>query len=244
MLRRLRFPLLLLLLFMFVTPAFAQTIDRVPEVRPVERSRFEIAITLNDQVAIVGRGETIVPNRQHYVLQQLNESGEVAAVQEVVIADGVLYSRENESETWQISLYSQPLNDPTIDFVAIVMELDSATLVGSTEIAGVPVDHYQVIGNTDPNGNPTDIFDLWIGKQANYLYQSQYTQIETLASGAQNRVAYVSRSYDFNDPSIQVSPPQGENVPPISGPIPWAARIGQLGSAAARQAIAAQLLQR
>lgn len=240
---RFRTLLALVLFLVAVIPAVAaEQVERVPAIRQIERARFEIAITVDGQPALIGRGETIVPNRQHYVVLELDENNDVVTKREIVIVEGVLYVRENDSDVWETQIYTLPFNDPTIEISAPAFDASPALFLGSTEIAGVAVDQYRAIFDADEQGNATASIDVWIGKQQNYAYQAQTFELQRFSSGQTTRVEFVSRSFDFNDPTIQIGKPQGPNIAPIQGPVPWSAQLGTLGAATARKSLAARLL--
>lgn len=254
MLRPARFLLLTLLALVLVLPAAvtAEPVASLPATAPSTSARFELALAINGQPFIVGRGEVITPSRMHYVLRTVPMADEPAQSIEVVVYDGRAYARENDTGPWQTELMSGEVLNPVAELIAGAESAGPIERLGSVTIDGVDTDQYQILVG-DRAEPPFATADLWIGQQRNYLYQSQVTEHGDDADFGPYQLATVARAYAFDDPTITISPPDRAEVDPIRGPVPWsfaprgkltAAQVSPLGLQAWQASLIRQRLAR
>jgi hypothetical protein len=209
MLKRGRFVLLGFLLLALVLPAAAEErVDRLPNVRAAMSGRFDLALVLNNQPFIVGKGE-VVGSSAHFVLRTVPMAGERVATLEVVIHGGKIYTREDASSQWYVESSTEdipidaPASQPEVDVSAAPV-----TSLGTKNIAGTPTNQYQIwIAGENANTSDHIALDFFIGQQINYLYQYQISIFSTLEEVGQIKLEEVTRLYDFDDRSIVVGPP-------------------------------------
>jgi hypothetical protein len=226
---RLVLPALLLLATVFGAGSRAIAADRVdalPEVRDASSARFDLALALNDEQLIVGKGEVASATRAHFVLKLLDVDGSVAATLEVVLFDNNVYVREDADPQWYVTdISTVPVADP-VAAPAVDVEAAPISSIGAKEIAGVLTNQYQVWISGENLGNETgDIdhiaLDFFVGQQVNYLYQYQISSFLTDPDLGDLKLEEVTRLYDFNDPSIVVGAPANA----IPAPTPTAAGL-------------------
>lgn len=227
MLRRLRYLSIALVCFALLPIAAASAEAGVPQFRSFRSSRFELVLVQGGQVAVVGRGETVFPGRQHVVISDLTSDGQVAQTQETVLYDGIVYFREDDSDNWEVSISTSPVEDPTTYYASLAPASDYV-MIGKAEIAGVAATQYQAQIRFSDDGPPIAVIDAWIADESGYLVQSQITQSDTDSSGAPITIEIVARSFDFDSAAIDVGQPQVDA--PIRGPVPWSAQSGTLGA--------------
>lgn len=206
MLKRYRLPLIALLLLLIVVPvAAAERVDDVPAVLEFSSVRFETADLINGELFIVGKGEAVSEDRQHFVLKTIPVGSEPQDVLEVVLYDGVTYVRENNDPQWYI--------EEGLDDVSSLFH-DSGypvSKIGSTTIAGVATDQYQVwVPGED--GIDHIALDFWVGQQQAYLYQDQVSIYGNDAELGEIRLETVTRYFDFDSENIFVGPPANAKV--------------------------------
>lgn len=213
--------LALLMLTLLGTTAAAEE-SSLPTLRPTARARFELALAVNGQAYVVGQGEVIAPSRLHYVLRLLPLDDEPAQTLEVVIYDGRFYIRENDSDEWYVERYSGAVLDPTNELAVAAAGQGAITHVGSVTIAEEPTDQYQIFaGDRAAAQPPFTVYDLWVGQTLRHLHQAQISEYERGRDGSLIRAETISRSYAFDDPTIEIQRPVGPNIPPPSGPVSW-----------------------
>ncbi|HEY1016786.1 MAG TPA: hypothetical protein VGE07_29005 [Herpetosiphonaceae bacterium] len=206
MLKRYRIPLIALLLLLIVVPAAAaERVDDVPPVLEFDAVRFETADLINGELFIVGKGEATSPERQHFVLKTIPFGDEPQETLEVVLYDGVTYVRENNDAQWYIE---EDLGDVTSLFHDSGYAVSK---IGSTTIAGVATDQYQV---WVPGEEDIDhiALDFWIGQQQAYLYQDQISIHGNDPDLGELRLETVTRYFDFDSANIFVGPPANAKV--------------------------------
>lgn len=215
------------------TLAAAEPVASLPAIQPTQSARFEVANAFNGAAFIVGRGEVIAPDAIHYVLRTVPAEGEAEESFEVVIIDGQVYYRQNDAGEWNVDFASGPVLDPAAEQIAGAEAAGPLERIGSVEIAGVPTEQYQVLASN--NGTATRPYataDWFIGQTTPWLYQSQITEYNTDPEFGDYRLESVIRTFDHGDPSIKITAPDGVDVAPIRGPVPWslAARpnVGQI----------------
>lgn len=252
MLRPIRFLLLTLLALLLVLPAAvgAEPVASLPATAPSTSARFEVAVALNGQPFVVGRGEVITPSRMHYVLRSIPFEGDSEQSIELVIYDGRVYARENDG-AWEMVVVSGEVLNPVDELVQGAESAGPIERLGSVTIDGIVTDQYQILVG-DATEPPFVTADLWIGQERNYLYQSQVTEYGEDPDFGRYQLATVARAYAFDDPTITITPPDGAEVQPIRGPVPWsvtargrvtAAQVSPLGLKPWRTSLIQQRLQ-
>ena len=226
---RLVLPALLLLATVFGAGAPAIAADRVdalPEVRDTSSARFDLALAVNDEQLLVGKGEVASATRSHFVLKLLEVDGSVAATLEIVLFDNKVYVREDADPQWYMTdLPPLPVSDPAAP-PAVDVEAAPISSIGAKEIDGVLTNQYQVWISGENLGDVTlDVdhiaLDFFVGQQINYLYQYQTSAFLTDPDLGDLKLENVTRLYDFNDPSIVVGAPANA----IPAPTPTAAGL-------------------
>lgn len=207
--RLIRFLLASALLLLAVSPVAAAPtrVDTLPSPAPFSKARFDFAITVLNEALGVGRGAVESANRVHLTFKTVAAPGQPEETLEVIIYDGTLYSRENDSTQWYIDAQADP-GTPTggvpVEVVGEVPDEVPITLIGDRDVAGTATDQYQLWLNADDGSFST--VDLFLGKQVAYLYKLQisaYTDIEDVLP----LVGLDYRFYDFDSGDIKVYPP-------------------------------------
>jgi|GEM_PF-3118940 len=218
MLKRGWFLLLALPVVLLAIPAAAaERVNSLPAVEPTMSGRFELALVLNDQPFIVGKGELASATRAHFVLQSVPLAGEPVETIEVVVIDDTIYTREGDDTQWYVSTQTnipvaQPGADPEVDIAAAPI-----SMIGTKDIAGTPTDQYQIwIAEKGAKGSDHIALDFFIGRAVKYLHQYQVSIFETDEQLGQLKLETVVRSYDFNDPSIVVNAPENAIPAPVT----------------------------
>lgn len=200
------------LLLAAVSPAVAaERVDKLPDIKPSMSGRFDLALALNDQAFIVGKGEVASPTRAHFVLRALAIApGMRESTIEIVEYDGKTYSREDNGPWVEETEADLPVSapgggaavDPSVDVGdASIMSM------GTVEVAGVATDQYQIWINQQGEGQDYFKLDFFVGRQVNYLHKMQVTAVGTDPTLGELKIETVIRLYDFDDPNIVVGPP-------------------------------------
>jgi hypothetical protein len=212
MFRRFRFVALALMVLAFVVPAAAaERVESLPEIKPSMSGRFELALVLNDQPFVVGKGAVESPTRAYFVLKALPVEGMREATLEVVIFDGKMYLRQDADPQWYVTdMADLPASAPEDVSAAEPVDVEEGVLsrIGEKPIAGTPTDQYQLwINDEDPQTTDHVALDFFIGKQVNYLYQYQVRIAGNDPDLGELKLETVTRLFDFDDPTIIVRPP-------------------------------------
>ena len=220
--------LVLLSLFLVALVAPVRAAERVEHLPPMKQwmaARFEAVIVLNDQPQAVARGEVSGPQRGHFVFKFLNLSDKRPRVVEVVAYDNVLYVRKDESNQWQITQWGEegaipeeaqnilPLGDIRTG-IAEFAQAGTLSRIGSTSVAGVPTDQYQVWIPGRQAGIDHIAYDVWIGQQVPYVHKIQFSFFGLGPDGTAVKSELVERFYDFDAADIVVRPPSNVSQTP------------------------------
>lgn len=212
MFRRFRFVALALMALAFVFPAAAaERVEELPQIRPSMSGRFELALVLNDQPFIVGKGAVESATRAYFVLKALPVEGQPESTLEVVLFDGKMYLRQDTDPQWYVTDTADlPASAPSDVAAAEPVDVEGGVLsrIGEKPIAGTPTDQYQLwINDDDPQTTDHIALDFFIGKQVNYLYQYQVRVAANDPDLGELKLETVTRLFDFDDPTIVVRPP-------------------------------------
>jgi hypothetical protein len=185
-------------------PLVAAQSARLPAIREAQRARFELALTSGGEVLGVARGEFEGHSRLHYVYRQLPIAGQPERTVEVVVFDGRVYTREDQSG-WASG--AEDVGAIGLPSVAALEELDEPVAdLGSVAIAGVPTQHYQIwlAGLTSESRQTIDLF---VGQGDSYIHQIQTTIYVQSPEDGPLSSGLVLRFYDHDAPGIAVGPP-------------------------------------
>lgn len=209
---RRRTPLLvvaaLLALLVFPAAAAPTRVDALPTAAPFTRARFDFAVVAGGQPFAYGKGEFESATRMHLTLRSAPMQGMEEMTVEVVLYDGVTYTRENDSTQWYMEggqpVESVPEVGMPTDMVGDVPADTPITLIGERDVAGTLTDQYQIWLGADETSFGT--VDLFLGRQQAYLHKMQVTVYEDIeAPFATFGLDY--RFYDFDSPAITVARP-------------------------------------
>lgn len=192
----------------------AQAQTTVP-LASVSSMRGEYALIVNNTPLQVCQGEWESLNRYHRVCEDLVTDEtfnlEAGRVREIVIYDGTLYIRVNESTTWLAG--SNPdgtFADPSIanrffELIDLVGD-DEASMLGTTTVRGQSVTQYQFLSGGEENSVSYDLFVNGSG----FVLKEQLS----LRSTAETDLIVVADLWEFYDinSGIVVAPPPPNQV--------------------------------
>lgn len=196
-------PLLALLTLAAPVSAAPTRVDVLPAVEDFTSARYDFALTLFGSEIAYGKGEVESADRLHITVKTVASADAPSETAEIIIYDGVLYLRENDSTQWYIE------SAPDTGVTPPATEVDSTSevalsLIGPADVAGVGTNQYQLWQNDAEVASTVDFF---IGTSRSLLHKLQINGYAIDGTDLLPVLGLDYRFFDFNASDIKVYAP-------------------------------------
>lgn len=196
-------PLLALLVLVAPVSAAPTRVDVLPAVEDFTSARYDFALTLFGVEVGYGKGEIESADRLHITVKTVASAEAPSETVEMIIYDGVLYMRENDSTQWYIE------SAPDTGVTPPATEADDTSeaalsLIGPADVAGVGTNQYQLWQNDTEVAATIDFF---IGTSRSLLHKLQISSYALDGAELIPVLGLDYRFFDFNASDIKVYAP-------------------------------------